>query len=98
RVAQHTGLRTAALRYFNVAGRSAPALGDRAVLNLVPMAFERLDAGKAPRVFGNDYPTRDGTCVRDFVHVDDVARAHIDVAQWMTAQDSAPSRAAAAPR
>jgi UDP-glucose 4-epimerase len=91
RVAHQTGLRTASLRYFNVAGCTEPALGDRAVLNLIPMVFERLDAGGAPQIFGDDYPTRDGTCVRDFIHVEDLARAHVDVAQWLTDQGPATS-------
>lgn len=71
------GLTAASLRYFNVAGAGAPELGDTAALNLVPMVFERLDAGESPRVFGDDYETPDGTCVRDFVHVLDVAEAHL---------------------
>ena len=71
------GLRAISLRYFNVAGAGWPDLADRAVLNLVPMVLERLDAGAAPRIFGDDYPTPDGTCVRDFVHVLDVAEAHL---------------------
>jgi UDP-glucose 4-epimerase len=70
-------LRGVALRYFNVAGSGWPDLGDPTVLNLVTMVLDRLTRGEAPRVFGNDYPTSDGTCVRDFVHVLDLARAHI---------------------
>ncbi|MGN6428668.1 MAG: UDP-glucose 4-epimerase GalE [Leifsonia sp.] len=69
--------RSASLRYFNVAGAGAPELGDTAVLNLVPMVFERLDAGEAPVVFGADYPTPDGTCIRDYIHVSDLAAAHL---------------------
>lgn len=72
-------LRAASLRYFNVAGAGWPELGDKAVLNLVPMVFERLDAGEPPIIFGNDYPTADGTCVRDYVHVLDLADAHLAV-------------------
>lgn len=71
------GLRHHALRYFNVAGCAAPELGDTGVFNLVPMVFERLEAGLRPRVFGADYPTPDGTCVRDYVHVADIAQAHL---------------------
>lgn len=70
-------LRAASLRYFNVAGSGAPELGDTAVLNLVPMVFAKLDAGDSPIVFGDDYPTADGSCVRDFVHVSDLAEAHL---------------------
>ena len=71
------GLSYAALRYFNVAGAGWDDLGDPAILNLVPMVFDRLERGEQPRVFGNDYPTKDGTCIRDYVHVRDLAEAHI---------------------
>lgn len=70
-------IRATSLRYFNVAGAGWPELGDTAVLNLVPMVFERLDAGESPKIFGDDYPTPDGTCIRDYVHVLDLARAHL---------------------
>ena len=70
-------LRASSLRYFNVAGASSPILADRFALNLIPMVFERLGAGDAPRIFGADYPTPDGTCVRDYVHVADLADAHL---------------------
>jgi len=70
------GLRHVSLRYFNVAGAGAPDLGDPAVLNLVTIVFDLLDQGRAPRIFGADYPTPDGTCIRDYVHVQDLAEAH----------------------
>ncbi|MGV8978448.1 MAG: UDP-glucose 4-epimerase GalE [Cellulomonas sp.] len=69
-------LRGVALRYFNVAGAGWDDLGDPEVLNLVTMVLRRLVSGQAPQVFGTDYSTPDGSCVRDFVHVLDVARAH----------------------
>ena len=80
-VAAATGLRYAALRYFNVAGCATPELADRGASNLVPMVFERLAAQQAPVIFGDDYPTPDGTCVRDFVHVSDIASAHVAAAR-----------------
>ncbi|WP_409331683.1 UDP-glucose 4-epimerase GalE [Trujillonella humicola] len=80
-VARATGLRYANLRYFNVAGTSTPELTDRGVSNLVPMVFEQLDRRQPPRVFGDDYDTPDGTCIRDFVHVGDIASAHVAAAQ-----------------
>ncbi|MET8681466.1 UDP-glucose 4-epimerase GalE [Streptomyces sp. NPDC004647] len=75
------GLATACLRYFNVAGAATPELADTGVFNLVPMVFEKLTAGEAPLVFGDDYPTPDGTCVRDYIHVEDLAEAHLVAAR-----------------
>ncbi len=70
-------LRAVSLRYFNVGGAANTVLADRGASNLIPMVFERLRRGEAPRIFGDDYPTPDGTCVRDYVHVIDLAEAHI---------------------
>ena len=75
------GMRAMSLRYFNVAGAATPEMGDTGVYNLIPMVFERLQAGERPRVFGADYPTPDGTCVRDYVHVADIADAHLAAAK-----------------
>ncbi len=80
-VATATGLRYANLRYFNVAGTADPSLTDRGVSNLVPMVFQRLSQQQAPLVFGDTYPTPDGTCIRDFVHVADIATAHVAAAR-----------------
>jgi UDP-glucose 4-epimerase len=80
-VATATGLRWVALRYFNVAGAGAPELADRSVNNLVPMVFQRLTDGENPQLFGDDYPTRDGSCVRDYIHVVDLAEAHAAAAR-----------------
>ncbi|NEC13751.1 UDP-glucose 4-epimerase GalE [Streptomyces sp. SID8014] len=79
------GLRTACLRYFNVAGAGAPGLADTGVFNIVPMVFERLTDGVPPQIFGDDYPTEDGTCVRDYIHVVDLAEAHVAAARALTA-------------
>ncbi|MFG3150806.1 UDP-glucose 4-epimerase GalE [Streptomyces sp. NPDC048219] len=78
------GIRSASLRYFNVAGAAGPELADTGVYNLIPMVFERLEAGEAPRVFGDDYATPDGTCVRDYIHVQDIASAHLAAARRLT--------------
>ncbi|MEW2393626.1 UDP-glucose 4-epimerase GalE [Streptomyces venezuelae] len=75
------GLTTASLRYFNVAGAASADLADTGVFNLVPMVFEKLTAGEAPRIFGADYATPDGTCVRDYIHVVDIAEAHVATAR-----------------
>ncbi|MFF8640396.1 UDP-glucose 4-epimerase GalE [Streptomyces sp. NPDC015345] len=79
------GLATASLRYFNVAGAASPELADTGVYNLVPMVFEKLTAGESPLVFGADYATPDGTCVRDYIHVVDVAEAHVATARRLAA-------------
>ena len=74
------GLKWAAMRYFNVAGAGADELGDSSVNNLIPMVFQALEAGQRPRIFGDDYPTPDGTCIRDYIHVSDLADAHVAAA------------------
>ncbi|MET9953891.1 UDP-glucose 4-epimerase GalE [Streptomyces sp. NPDC006339] len=78
------GMATACLRYFNVAGTAAPELADTGVFNLVPMVFQRLDEGRPPLIFGDDYATPDGTCVRDYIHVADLADAHLAAARRLT--------------
>lgn len=77
------GLRAVNLRYFNVAGAGWPDLADTATLNLVPIVFAALDAQKAPVVFGDDYDTPDGSCIRDYVHVLDLAEAHIAALDYL---------------
>ncbi|MCC3762784.1 UDP-glucose 4-epimerase GalE [Glycomyces sp. TRM65418] len=79
------GMATACLRYFNVAGAAVPELADEGVFNLIPMVFDRITRGEAPLVFGDDYPTADGTCERDYVHVEDVASAHLAAARRLAA-------------
>ncbi|MFJ5779135.1 UDP-glucose 4-epimerase GalE [Streptomyces sp. NPDC093094] len=81
------GFSTACLRYFNVAGAAAPELADTGVFNIVPMVFDRLTRGEAPRIFGDDYPTPDGTCVRDYIHIADLAEAHLAAARRLGAGD-----------
>ncbi|MEU9209416.1 UDP-glucose 4-epimerase GalE [Streptomyces sp. NPDC048415] len=76
-----TGLSTACLRYFNVAGAATPELADVGVFNLIPMVFEKLTENAPPRIFGDDYTTPDGTCVRDYIHVVDLAEAHVAAAR-----------------
>ncbi|MDR3202831.1 MAG: UDP-glucose 4-epimerase GalE [Bifidobacteriaceae bacterium] len=85
------GLRVASLRYFNVAGAGWADLGDPAALNLIPMVLERLAAGRQPVIFGDDYPTPDGTCVRDYIHVHDLADAHIAALDYLDRDDRAES-------
>jgi UDP-glucose 4-epimerase len=77
------GLREVSLRYFNVAGTGWPELVDTQAANLVPIVFQSLEQGVTPRVFGSDYPTPDGTCVRDYVHVLDLAEAHLAAIDYL---------------
>jgi len=65
------------LRFFNVVGTASQELLDNSVENLVPIVLGKLNKGEAPVIFGNDYPTKDGTCVRDYVDVRDIAQAHL---------------------
>jgi UDP-glucose 4-epimerase len=73
------------LRFFNVVGTSAPELTDNSEENLVPIVIKKIMQGEAPIVFGTDYSTSDGTCIRDYVDVRDVARAHLAVATFVGA-------------
>jgi UDP-glucose 4-epimerase len=80
------GLRAASLRYFNAAGAdSAAGLGERhdPETHLVPLVLRAAASSKPISVFGNDYPTRDGTCVRDYIHVMDLCDAHLRVLDWL---------------
>jgi UDP-glucose 4-epimerase len=80
-----TGLRHTSLRYFNVVGSATPDLRDTSPHNLFPLVLDALVAGRTPRIYGNDYPTPDGTCVRDYVHVGDLAISHVAAAQALAA-------------
>jgi UDP-glucose 4-epimerase len=88
RAAEAHGLRWCALRYFNVAGAADASLADRGVTNLLPLVHRAQETGEPLQVFGDDYDTPDGTCVRDYVHVDDLADAHVAAARSLAAGDS----------
>lgn len=79
--ARATGLRHTSLRYFNVVGSGSDDLYDTSPHNLFPLVFDALLAGRTPTIFGADYPTPDGTCVRDYIHVADLAEAHVVAAR-----------------
>jgi UDP-glucose 4-epimerase len=85
--ARATGLRAVCLRYFNVAGTGRPELADTVVANLIPILLERVAEGAPAAVFGDDYPTPDGTCVRDYVHVADLADAHVAALDYLERDD-----------
>jgi UDP-glucose-4-epimerase GalE len=88
------GLRWTALRYFNAAGaHPSGVIGERhdPEEHLIPVALLALMADRPLTVFGRDYPTPDGTCVRDFVHVSDLADAHVSALKAL--EDGRPSAA-----
>jgi len=83
------GLRSVSLRYFNVAGAGWDDLGDPNVQNLITIAIDRMSRGIAPVVFGDSFDTPDGTGVRDYVHVMDLAEAHLAALDALGAAEGA---------
>ncbi len=79
------GLTHTSLRYFNVVGSGSSDVYDTSPHNLFPLVFEALIAGRVPRINGTDYPTPDGTCVRDYIHVADLALSHVVAARRLAA-------------
>lgn len=76
-ISRAENLSAISLRYFNVVGSSRPEFGDNSKDNLVPKVFAALAAGEQPEIYGDNYPTPDGTCIRDYIHVEDIAQAHL---------------------
>lgn len=87
------GLRSVALRYFNAAGADPQGgIGEshQPETHLIPNILRAaLGHGGGLKVFGSDYPTHDGTCVRDYIHVNDLASAHLLALQYMAENDGA---------
>jgi UDP-glucose-4-epimerase GalE len=81
------GMRSVSLRYFNAAGASSDSsIGEDWSMsqNLVPLVMKAILGFSGPlNIFGNDYPTPDGTCIRDFIHVEDLADAHIKALDYL---------------
>lgn len=80
------GLRGIRLRYFNACGAEpASGLGERhdPETHLIPLILRAVQTGKPVTLFGEDYPTPDGTCIRDYIHVSDLAEAHIAAVEYL---------------
>src|SRR5208337_4838033 len=80
-------LRSVSLRYFNASGADAESgLGEEhePETHLIPLLFRAILTGEPATIFGEDYPTADGTCIRDYIHVDDLAQAHVLALEWLT--------------
>jgi UDP-glucose 4-epimerase len=89
------GTRSVTLRYFNVAG-ATDALGEDhdPETHLIPAIFGAIEAGRPVTVFGGDYPTTDGTCIRDYIHVADLADAHLRAIEATARDDERTARGA----
>lgn len=84
------GLRYASLRYFNAAGATSErGEAHRSESHLIPLVLQvPLGQREAFAIFGTDYPTKDGTCIRDFIHVDDLASAHVLALQGLETHET----------
>jgi UDP-glucose 4-epimerase len=80
------GMRSVCLRYFNASGADTKGRAGEdhePETHLIPLMFRAIRTGKAVTLFGEDYPTPDGTCIRDYIHVSDLAQAHIAAVEWL---------------
>jgi UDP-glucose 4-epimerase len=83
---KYEGFRAIRLRYFNACGAEPEAgLGERhdPETHLIPLILKAVQTGKPVTLFGDDYPTEDGTCIRDYIHVSDLAEAHIAAVEYL---------------
>lgn len=80
------GVHHSSLRYFNVVGSSEPGIYDTSPYSLFSLVFQAISSGKAPKIFGGDYPTKDGSCVRDYIPVGALATAHVVAAEKLAAE------------
>ena len=82
------GIRSVCLRYFNASGADPDGRAGEdhdPETHLIPLLFRAIQTGKSMTLFGSDYATPDGTCIRDYVHVTDLAKAHIAAVEYLTA-------------
>jgi len=88
KVAASEKLSSVSLRYFNVVGAGSDELGDNSRDNLVPKVFQALETGASPEIYGDNYPTPDGTCIRDYIHVIDLSRSHLAALKMVEAGEA----------
>ncbi len=84
------GLKSVCLRYFNAAGADPESLigeNHEPETHIIPLAIESALKNKILKIFGNDYPTPDGTCLRDYIHVTDLAEAHVLALKYLNTSD-----------
>jgi UDP-glucose 4-epimerase len=85
-------IKIASLRYFNPVGAHHSGLIGESPINkpnnIIPVICNSVDTGEEMTVFGNDYPTKDGSCIRDYVHVSDIANAHVLAIEYLMTKDS----------
>ncbi len=91
---QAYGLKSVCLRYFNACGADPDGeIGERhdPETHLIPNILKSVtnSSSKKLKVFGNSYPTPDGTCIRDYIHINDLATAHIKAGEYLTQHDGA---------
>jgi UDP-glucose-4-epimerase GalE len=80
------GMRSVCLRYFNASGADVKGRTGEdhdPETHLIPLLFRAIRTGKPVTIFGDDYDTPDGTCIRDYIHVTDLAQAHIEALEWL---------------
>ena len=84
------GLNSIVLRYFNAAGASIDgSMGEaqRVKQNLIPIVLQNVEMGRTNQIFGTDWDTADGTCIRDYIHIEDIASAHLKALDYIMAND-----------
>jgi UDP-glucose-4-epimerase GalE len=93
---QYRGVRSVILRYFNACGGEPDAgLGEQHApeTHLIPLLFRAAATGDPVLIFGDDYPTKDGTCIRDYIHVRDLAEAHLAALDYLMSDNATGSAA-----